>query len=74
MCGLRTRFDHGGDCARAVGSVNAATHVGKNERDWLFTVPRSDGSLLFLIFISPERDFNQLQPTFDKMLSSFQLK
>lgn len=47
---------------------------GQRERDWLVTVPRSDGSLLFLIFIAPENDFDRMNPTFRQMLQSLQIK
>jgi Zn-dependent protease with chaperone function len=43
------------------------------ERDWLVTVPRPDGSLMYLVFVAPERDFNQLHPTYQKMLDSLQI-
>jgi predicted Zn-dependent protease len=43
------------------------------ERDWLVTVPRSGGGLIYLIFIAPESDFGQLQPTYQQMLDSLQL-
>ena len=43
------------------------------ERDWLVTLPRSQGGLLYLVFVSPERDFNQLHPTYQKMLDSLQI-
>jgi hypothetical protein len=41
------------------------------ERDWLVTVPSSQGQLLYMVFISPQSDFDQLRPTFQKMLESF---
>src|SRR5438270_346622 len=44
------------------------------ERDWLVTVPRPQGGLAYLVFVSPERDFNQLHPTYQKMLESLQLQ
>jgi beta-barrel assembly-enhancing protease len=44
------------------------------ERDWLVTLPRPDGSMLYLVFIAPEKDFSQLRPTFQRMLDSVQLK
>jgi Zn-dependent protease with chaperone function len=44
------------------------------ERDWLVTVPRPDGNLMFLVFVSPERDFGQLHPTYQKMLDSLQMR
>jgi Zn-dependent protease with chaperone function len=44
------------------------------ERDWLVTIPRSQGGLVYLVFVSPERDFNQLHPTYQKMLESLQIQ
>jgi len=44
------------------------------ERDWLVTFNRPDGSLLYLIFIAPDKDFVGLRPTFEQMLKSLQLK
>src|SRR6266481_2812681 len=44
------------------------------ERDWLVTLPRPDGNLMYLVFVSPERDFNQLRPTYQKMLDSLQVR
>ncbi len=44
------------------------------ERDWLVTLPRADGTLLYLVFISPDSDFGQLRPAYEKMLKSLRLK
>jgi hypothetical protein len=44
------------------------------ERDWLVTVPQSDGSMIYLIFIAPQADFSQLQPTYDAMVKSVQFR
>jgi len=44
------------------------------EHDWLVTLPRPQGGLLYLIFIAPENDFGRLRPTFEKMLNSLQLR
>jgi len=44
------------------------------ERDWLVTVPQSDGSMIFMIFVAPEPDFNHLKPTFEAMVKSVQLR
>jgi hypothetical protein len=44
------------------------------ERDWLVTVPRSQGGLLYLVFVAPEKDFTQLRPTYQRMLASLQVK
>jgi hypothetical protein len=44
------------------------------ERDWLVTFRRNDGSLLYLVFIAPDKDFGSLRPTFEQMLKSLQLR
>jgi hypothetical protein len=44
------------------------------ERDWLVTFKRRDGSLLYLVFISPDKDFSALRPAFEQMLRSLQLR
>lgn len=41
------------------------------ERDWLVATLRQDGTLLYMVFIAPQNDFKQLQPTFDQMVRSF---
>ena len=44
------------------------------ERDWLVTVKRSDGTFLYLVFTAPDKDFAALRPTFEKMLRSLKLQ
>ncbi|HEY6183446.1 MAG TPA: M48 family metallopeptidase [Terriglobales bacterium] len=44
------------------------------ERDWLVTFKRSDGTLLYLVFIAPDKDFGTMRPVFEKMLRSMQLQ
>jgi beta-barrel assembly-enhancing protease len=44
------------------------------ERDWLVTTRRGDGSLLYLVFISPDKDFSSLRPTFEQMLRTLKVK
>jgi hypothetical protein len=44
------------------------------ERDWLVSLPRPQSGLFYVVFVSPERDFNQLHPTYQKMLDSLQLQ
>jgi len=44
------------------------------ERDWLVTLPAPQGGLLYLVFIAPDRDFNSLKGTYQKMLQSLQLR
>ena len=47
---------------------------GQRERDWLVTVQRRDNSILYMVFISPERDFGRLTPAFEQMLRSLRIK
>jgi Zn-dependent protease with chaperone function len=44
------------------------------ERDWLVAVPQADGSLLYIVFIAPDRDFSQLRPAFEQMLRTLRLQ
>jgi len=42
------------------------------ERDWLVTVPRGDGTAIMIVFVATQRYFEQMRPTFEKMLRSVQ--
>ena len=44
------------------------------ERDWLVTVPMKDGSLIFMIFVAPEAEFEHLQPLYQAMVKSVQFR
>jgi hypothetical protein len=44
------------------------------EKDWLVTVPMKDGSLIFMIFVAPEAEFERLQPTYEAMVKSVQFR
>jgi hypothetical protein len=44
------------------------------ERDWLVTVPMRDGSVIFMIFVAPEADFERLQPAYEAMVKSVQFR
>jgi Zn-dependent protease with chaperone function len=48
--------------------------ASQRERDWLVTVPRNDGSIVFLVFIAPQNDFDHLRPTYETMLKSLRLQ
>lgn len=43
------------------------------ERDWLVTLPRPQGGLVYLVFIAPANAFVQLRPTFQHILDSTRL-
>ena len=44
----------------------------QKERDRLVTIPRQDGSVIFMVFVAPESDYERLSPTFERMLQSVQ--
>ena len=44
------------------------------ERDWLITLPRPEGGMLHVVFIAPEKQFGQLQTTYQRMLESLQVR
>jgi len=47
----------------------------ERERDWLVTVPDSQGrGLIYLVFIAPDKDFGQLRPTYEHMMNSLQIQ
>jgi predicted Zn-dependent protease len=49
-----------------------ASGKAQNERDQLVTIPQEDGSVIFLVFVAPDAQFEQIHATFNKMLSSVQ--
>jgi hypothetical protein len=42
----------------------------QRERDWLVSVPRGSRQAIYLVFVSPAANFEQLRPTFERMLRS----
>ena len=44
------------------------------ERDWLVTMQNPRGGLLYVVFVAPEQDFDQLRPTYEAMLRKLHLK
>jgi Zn-dependent protease with chaperone function len=44
----------------------------QKERDRLVTIPRSDGVVVFLVFVAPESDLSRVSSTFERMLRSVQ--
>ena len=44
------------------------------ERDWLVSLMRNDGTVLYVVSIAPDRDFETLRPTFEQMLKSMRLR
>jgi hypothetical protein len=42
----------------------------QRERDWLVAMPHGQTDAIFLVFVSPLSNFDQLRPTFERMLRS----
>ena len=55
---------------QTVSPMAGADGKAQPEQDWLVTIPRDDGSTIVMIFVSPQKDFQQLKPTFERMLRS----
>ena len=55
---------------QAVSPFTGPNGRHQKERDWLVTVPQRDGSVIFMVFVAPESDFDRFQPTYDAMLKS----
>jgi hypothetical protein len=45
-----------------------------HERDWLVAFMRQDGSVLYVVSIAPDKEFEALRPTFERTLKSLRLK
>jgi hypothetical protein len=67
-------FTLNGKPARSVVFQGSSPLQGEQERDWLVTQQSANGTLMYLVFVSPEKDFKSLQPSFEKMLRSFKMK
>lgn len=44
----------------------------QKERDHLVTIQRPDGTVVYFVFVVPVRDYDRINPTFDRMLKSVQ--
>jgi hypothetical protein len=69
----------GGVAGKSVDLVGTSPVKDQNgrsaqERDWLVAFQRRDGSLLYLVFIAPDREFASLRPTFEQMLRTLKLR
>ena len=70
-----TEISVGGVRGRSVTMESTSPFLDANgraqkESDHLVTVPSSDGSVIYFVFVAPKSDFQRLSPTFDRMLQS----
>ncbi|MBS1821043.1 MAG: M48 family metalloprotease [Acidobacteria bacterium] len=78
QAGELTTLNVGGQMANAV-ELRGKSPVsnGNNtvaERDLLVTVARPDGAVSYIVFVSPEPDFQTLKPLYNSMLQSFRVR
>ncbi|HYL91568.1 MAG TPA: M48 family metalloprotease [Alphaproteobacteria bacterium] len=64
----------GGVAGKSVDMIGNSPIKPQRERDWLVTLPERNGNVVYLVFVSPEGDFDQLHPVFETMLRSLRLK
>jgi Zn-dependent protease with chaperone function len=50
----------------------AANGQQQKERDWLVIVPQRDGTVIFMLFVAPQPQFDRFQPTYEAMLKTVQ--
>ena len=65
-----------GRSADLIGASPIRDNNGRpqRERDWLVAVQRQDGTVLYLVFIAPENQFDQLRPTYEQMLRTLKAR
>ncbi len=73
--GLRTvsgrqRFQLDHRQAISVTLMGRSPVRGENEMDWLVTTLHPDGTVWYVVFVAPERDFSAFRPAFEQMLDS----
>lgn len=44
----------------------------QREQDWLVTIPQPSGSVIFMMFVAPQAQFDRFKPTYEAMLKSLQ--
>ena len=62
--------DGGSADLETTSPMAGADQKGQAERDWLVAVPRGEGRAIFMTFVAPKAHFEQMKPTFEKMLES----
>jgi Zn-dependent protease with chaperone function len=63
-----------GVAGRSVDLLGNSPIQGQQEHDWLVTLQPPNGQLVYLVFISPQRDFARLRPAFEQMLRTFHMQ
>lgn len=56
----------------SISPIPGSNGHSQTERDWLVTVPQNDGSVIFMVFVAPQSQFERFQPTYEAILKSVQ--
>ncbi|HUS19725.1 MAG TPA: M48 family metallopeptidase [Terriglobales bacterium] len=72
-------FRLNGAAAKSIMMVGNSPLMDRNnrperERDWMVVTKNRNGEVIYLVFIAPESDFQNLYPTYDKILRSARIK
>ncbi|MBT9331269.1 M48 family metallopeptidase [Paracidobacterium acidisoli] len=71
--GAGTEITASGRPARSMELKNPAA-AAVAEQDWLVAMLRKDGSLEYIVFVAPEKDFDGVRPAFERILASFRIR
>jgi hypothetical protein len=66
VAGARGRMVH----LQSTSEFPDANGQPQKERDELVTIPRPGGTVVYIVFIAPEPEYQQFSPTFERMLQS----
>ncbi|MEO5936349.1 MAG: M48 family metalloprotease [Terriglobales bacterium] len=77
--GNHESFTLNGTPAKSVVMVGTSPLMDRNnrperERDWMVVTKDRGGDVIYFVFIAPESDFQELYPTFNKILRSVRLR
>jgi Zn-dependent protease with chaperone function len=71
--GSTTKLRVAGQRAESAESVSPQANGGRGEHDWIVGIP-AETSMRYFVFVCPEPDFKTMQPTFEHMLKSIQVR
>jgi Zn-dependent protease with chaperone function len=69
----------GGLAARSVGLESTSPFPDSKgqpqpERDWLVVVPQPNATMLYFVFVAPQKEFESFRPSYESMLRSVQFR
>ena len=55
---------------QSTSPFRAANGNAQKELDWLVTIPQKDGSVVFMVFVAPQAEYDRFKQTYEAMLKS----